>query len=254
MCTVIIAFQPGADWPLIMAANRDEMRNRPWKPPGRHWPDRADVVAGLDELAGGSWLGVNDTGVVAAILNREGTLGPQTGKRSRGELVLEALDHADAGAAAQALADLNTTAYRPFNMIVVDDRDVYWLALRAGEEGRPLGVRPLTAGLWMLTAFDANDQSDPRIARYLPRFQAAPLPDPPSKQWQSWENLLGSRDWDGDVGPKGALCFEMPSGFGTSSAALIALPNRTRPSSEDKAVWRFCSAPPDVGTWYDVTL
>src|SRR5579862_3413527 len=96
MCTIVMLRQPEHDWPLILGANRDEMANRPSRSPGRHWPDRPEVVAGLDELAGGSWLGVNDHGVLAAILNRAGALGPQAGKRSRGELVLEALDHADA--------------------------------------------------------------------------------------------------------------------------------------------------------------
>ena len=73
-------------------------------PPGRHWPDRPQVRGGLDSLAGGTWLGVNDDGLVAAVLNRRGTLGPEPGKRSRGELVLEALDHAEAYDAAEALA------------------------------------------------------------------------------------------------------------------------------------------------------
>ena len=57
-------------WPLVLAANRDELADRPARPPGRHWPDRAEVVAGLDLQAGGSWLGVNDHGVVAGVLNR----------------------------------------------------------------------------------------------------------------------------------------------------------------------------------------
>ena len=89
--------RPGTAWPLVLAANRDELASRPARPPARHWPDRAEVVAGLDVQAGGSWLGINDHGVVAGVLNRTGTLGPAAGKRSRGELVLEALDHADAG-------------------------------------------------------------------------------------------------------------------------------------------------------------
>ncbi|MGH6912187.1 MAG: NRDE family protein, partial [Geminicoccales bacterium] len=66
MCTVVILRRPDTAWPLLLAANRDEMRSRPWRPPGRHWPDRVEVVAGMDELAGGSWLGINDYGVVAA--------------------------------------------------------------------------------------------------------------------------------------------------------------------------------------------
>ena len=82
------------------------MNTRQSKPPGRHWPDRPEIIAGIDETAGGSWLGVNDFGVVAAILNRSNSLGPKEGKRSRGELVLEALDHADASDAAEAITSI----------------------------------------------------------------------------------------------------------------------------------------------------
>src|SRR6476659_3255713 len=57
MCTLVILRRPGHRWPVLIGANRDEMIDRPWEPPGRHWPDRPEVVAGLDRLAGGSWLG-----------------------------------------------------------------------------------------------------------------------------------------------------------------------------------------------------
>ena len=80
MCTLVILRRPGDRWPLLLAANRDEMADRPWRGPGRHWPDRPDVVAGQDLLSGGSWLGLNDHGVVAAILNRVGSLGPAAGR------------------------------------------------------------------------------------------------------------------------------------------------------------------------------
>ena len=86
MCSIVILRQPGATYPLILGGNRDEMAGRPWKPPARHWPDRPDLIGGIDELAGGSWLALNDTGVVAVVLNRVGTLGPEDGKRSRGEM------------------------------------------------------------------------------------------------------------------------------------------------------------------------
>src|SRR5919108_5501887 len=104
MCTLVILRRPDHRWPVLIGANRDEMIDRPWQPPGRHWPDRAEVVAGRDLLAGGSWLGLNDWGVAAAVLNRHGSLGPAAGLRSRGELVLEALDHADAARAPAALS------------------------------------------------------------------------------------------------------------------------------------------------------
>src|SRR5580693_2543958 len=127
MCTLVILRRPGQDWPVIVAANRDEMVDRPWQEPARHWPDRPEAVAGRDVLAGGSWLGINDFGVVAGVLNRHGSLGPAPGQRSRGELVLEALDHADAKAAAAALGALEPAAYRTFNLIVADNIDAFWL-------------------------------------------------------------------------------------------------------------------------------
>ena len=145
MCTLVMLRRPEARWPLIIAANRDELSTRPWQAPARHWPDRLDVVAGRDMTAGGSWFGVNDDGLAAAILNRPGTLGPADGKRSRGELVLEALDHAEAKSAAEALVDLDPDAYRPFNLVIADRYDAFWLR----HAGRHSGLRIRTpSGAW----------------------------------------------------------------------------------------------------------
>jgi hypothetical protein len=127
MCTLVILRRPGHRWPVLIGANRDEMSQRPWLPPGRHWPDRPWVVAGLDQQAGGSWLGINDHGLIAGIMNRPQSLGPAAGKRSRGELVLDALDHADAREAAAAFAELDPEAYRPFNLILADNTEAFWV-------------------------------------------------------------------------------------------------------------------------------
>ena len=48
MCTFVILRRHGHEWPVIVGANRDEMIGRPWQAPARHWPDRPEVVAGLD--------------------------------------------------------------------------------------------------------------------------------------------------------------------------------------------------------------
>ncbi len=99
MCTLVILHRPRHDWPIMIEVNRDERTDRPWDPPARHWPDRAGLVAGLDRQAGGTWLGLNDHGVGSGVLNRLHSLGPRPGFRSRGELPLEALDHARAAQA-----------------------------------------------------------------------------------------------------------------------------------------------------------
>ncbi|GHD61469.1 hypothetical protein GCM10017083_48830 [Thalassobaculum fulvum] len=245
MCTVVILRRPGAPWPLIMAANRDELAGRPWRAPDRHWPDRPEIVAGLDVLAGGSWLGINDHGVVACILNRHGTLGPAPGKRSRGELVLEALDHADAADAAHALGALEPDSYRPFNMLLADSRDAFWLAHRGdggGIDGGGVDVSPVPAGVSMLTAHDLNDRAgSPRTARYLDRFRAAPAPDPAADDWAVWEMLMGATDHAAEAGPGGAMTISGPGEFGTSSAAMIALPA----PGGGKPVFRFAPGRPD---------
>ncbi len=251
MCTLVLLKRSRHDWPLILAGNRDEMRDRPWTPPGRHWPDRPEVVAGRDDLAGGSWLGINDHGVVAVMLNRFGTLGPAAGKRTRGELVLEALDHADAVAAGQALADLNPDAYSAFNMIIADNRDALWL--RHTGDGR-MRLSPLDDGLWMLTAADVNDTaSDPRIAAFLPRFHAAPAPMPGQPAgWAAWSALQGEGAPTGADTASAGLCFSMPSGFCTVAAHQIALPAPAIDAPDP--VTRFAAGPPDVSPFTPLAL
>ncbi|MEQ8326965.1 MAG: NRDE family protein [Parvibaculum sp.] len=242
MCTLTILRRPDHPWPVILAANRDEMIDRPWAAPGRHWPDRPEVIAGLDRTAGGSWLGLNDNGVVAAILNRRASLGPLPGKRSRGELVLEALDHADAVSAAEALAELNPAAYRTFNMVVADNRDAYWLRNRGGEDSKVVEVQPLPEGLSMLTAYDLNELASPRIARYLPAFEAAPSPDPASGDWRGWQEILTRTDPGGEA----AMTVER-GGFQTVSSSLLALPSPPQSAAEAprRPVWLFAPGRPD---------
>ena len=135
MCTLVILRRRDHEWPLLIAANRDEMRSRSWNKPARHWQDRPYTIAGLDQFAQGSWLGINDFGVVAAVLNRHGSLGPAPNKRSRGELILEALEFSEASDAANSIADLNSEAYRSFNLVIADNVNAYWIANSGTENG-----------------------------------------------------------------------------------------------------------------------
>lgn len=253
MCTVVLLRRPNQDWPVILAANRDELIERPWLPPARHWPDRPRVVAGIDQQAGGSWLGLNDFGIVAAVLNRRHSLGTQPEKRSRGELVLEALDHADADEAAEALGHIDANAYRAFNLVVADNHTAFWLRGRGGRDGPRVDVMALPDGISILTAYDVNDiEASDRARYYLSRFRAAEPPRPEADEWQAWQALMASHDREPETDPNGAMNVVTGWGYGTVSSSLIALPAPADPPR--KPVWRFAPGPPDEAPYGLVTL
>jgi hypothetical protein len=162
--------------------------------------------------------------VVAGILNRHGSLGPAAGQRSRGELVLEALDHADASEAAKALSHIEPAAYRTFNLMIADNRDAFWLRHADPSGTLPITVTPLKPGLHMIASGDLDDDDLPRLKRYGPLFDNAPIPDPDPGDWAGWQNLLT----DGDLKPgeeaQNVMRFDTGRGFATVSSALIALP------------------------------
>jgi Transport and Golgi organisation 2 len=244
MCTIVLLRRPGHAWPLLLAANRDEMADRPWRPPARHWPDRPAVIAGLDVLGGGTWLGVNDAGMTAAVLNRINTLGPAPGRRSRGELPLAALDHTTAWSAAASIVRIDPRAYRPFNMVIADAEAAYCVRCtdrsEAGAAGASIGVEAVPDGLSMITAYDRNDLHSPRIRRYLPSFAAAPVPRPEAGDWSDWISLLAARDFDANAGPGGAMTVITSTGFGTVSSSLLALPAQRK----EQAIWLFAAGRP----------
>jgi len=248
MCTVVILRRPGDDWPLILAANRDEMVGRPWRGPARHWPDREHATAGIDELAGGTWLALGDDGVIAGVLNRPGSLGPDPNLRSRGELPLEAVDHAEAAVAAEALSHIHESSYRPFNMVIADAQDAFWL--RADANG--IRAQPIPEGLSMITAHDLNDAASPRMNRYRPLFEAANPPDPENGDWSAWQALMADRFFDDGAGPGGAMNVSESGDFATVSSSLLALPAPARFGV--KPVWLFASGAPDTANYEAVEL
>ncbi|MHA1538332.1 MAG: NRDE family protein [Alphaproteobacteria bacterium] len=251
MCTLTLFRRPSHRWPVLIAANRDEMLGRPSSPPARHWPDRPNVTAGRDDLAGGSWLGLNDEGLVAAIMNRPGSLGPDAIKRTRGELVLEALDHAEAAAAAEALSHIDPQAYRPFNLILADPVAAFWLRSE-GTGDSAVQMAEVPPGLSMFTAHDRNDPASARIATHLPRFEAATLPDPDAGEWTDWQRCLASRETASEGGAPSAMNITTEFGFGTVSSALIALPAPN--SAALKPVWRYAAGRPDEAPFEAVEL
>ena len=239
MCTVVALIRPSHRYPLLLAANRDEHRKRPWDPPARHWPDQPDIVAGRDRTAGGTWMGVNRAGVVAAILNRAGTLGPAVGKRSRGEIPLLALRHPNAEQAAAAVGRIDAAEWRDFNLVVGDRFGAFFI--RGLGRGHPTAER-LPDDVAMVTAYDPNDLESPRVARHLPRLRGD-LPDGPD-DWAGWRTILSDRS--GDVGQQ--INVSPRGDFATVCSSFVAVPAAGTP------IWLFAAGPPHEAEFRPVDL
>ncbi len=91
MCTVLLRFEPGAAWPLLVGAVRDEFVGRPWRPPAAHWRG-TPYVGGVDLIGGGTWLAVDPTApAFAALLNGPPRPPAERVRPTRGTLVGAAL-------------------------------------------------------------------------------------------------------------------------------------------------------------------
>jgi hypothetical protein len=224
MCTLVLLLRPGHDWPLLIAANRDERLDRPADLPAAWWTDQPDVIGGRDRAGGGTWLALRTDGLVAAVLNRTDSLGPAPGFASRGTLPLRAL------AAGGIDFAINEADYRPYNLILAGRAGAWFRRGGAGVEPALIALAP---GLHMVTARDPDDGESRRIDRHLPRLRAAPAPAPPD--WSEWQAILSDRSGS----PESQINIAPISGFGTVSASRIALP------ATGAAVFQHAAGAPD---------
>jgi Transport and Golgi organisation 2 len=105
--------------------NRDERRDRlPAFPASTHELARRRAVYPVDPVGTGTWIGVNDRGMVAAVLNRTPgfALPAAGGTRSRGLIVPAVLSMDDFDAAVTAASRIDPTQYALFRLLVLRGR------------------------------------------------------------------------------------------------------------------------------------
>lgn len=119
MCLLVFAWQSHPDYPLILVANRDEFYTRRTRP-ASWWGQAVSLLAGHDEEAGGTWLGITRRGRFAALTNVRAPTERNPHAPSRGALVLSALQAPPrAGAWIETQAP-RMAAYNGFNLLVGD--------------------------------------------------------------------------------------------------------------------------------------
>lgn len=141
MCLVVVGWRVHPDYPLVVAANRDEFYARPSAPLG-YWPDHPQVIAGRDLEAGGTWLGVTKHGRFAAITNvRE----PESlkGACSRGLLTQTFLTDMEQSAIEFA-SQIDGALYSGFNLLLCDGESLVYCSNR---DGLPRTLEPGIYGL-----------------------------------------------------------------------------------------------------------
>lgn len=148
MCLLIALFKVVPSAPLIVAANRDEQYDRPAVAITTLRKAGPRMLGGRDEVAGGTWMAVNEYGVVAGLTNLPSPQGRDPAKRSRGELPVALAAHQDAAAAvAWICATVNPADYNPCWLMVGDRQSLFYVDLTGGN--RPV-ARDLPAGTYVL--------------------------------------------------------------------------------------------------------
>jgi len=91
MCTIIFSYQQHPQYQLILAANRDEFYTRETKVLD-YWTEYPGILAGKDEVGGGTWIGVSKEGRWSAITNYRVPFAQlKADGKSRGKLTLDFL-------------------------------------------------------------------------------------------------------------------------------------------------------------------
>lgn len=148
MCLLAFAYQRHPDFPLLLAANRDEFLARPTAAM-HYWQAHPQLLAGRDEQAGGTWMGIMargpNTGRFAALTNVRQLPAPEKNGPSRGQVVLRAL--LERAPVAKVLTDIKQEAdgYHGFNLLVGDATGLWYMSTHTPD------VRKLTPGLYALS-------------------------------------------------------------------------------------------------------
>lgn len=164
MCLLIVISGVVSGIPLVVAANRDERRARPAIPMTRleGLGGELAILGGRDEVGGGTWLATNEAGVVAGLTNRPLRDGPDTAKRSRGELPLAIARHPTAAAAVGAFGTaIDPSAFNPSWLLVADRQDVFFVDVTGTDQ---VVVEHLRPGVHVLENRTLHEPS-PKVAR-----------------------------------------------------------------------------------------
>lgn len=224
MCTLVVIHQRLPGVPLVVAANRDEFYDRPAAGPAI-WahPNGNPILAPRDLHAGGTWLGLNQNGVFAALTNRPMAT-PDPTRRSRGLLVLDALSYATAAKAAAAFEGLRADQHNTFNLFFADKSDAFVVVSHDGE----IRVDRLAPGTHVIGNAEPNDPNHVKTQQIV--RAAAGLEASAGDVLDSLADVCRSHvGADGTTGPLGAPCVHLTTEAQSKKEGSQSQPPRSQP-------------------------
>lgn len=241
MCTLHLFYQVFEDAPVLFAANRDENLDRGWLGPDLIGTDPG-IFGPRDLSAGGTWLGVNEAGLLVGLANHHDTLTISPSLCSRGVIVLEALRSGSADEA-RRFAEWISPSCKSYTLLVADPRSAFVVDHNPNETL----LYPLDPGCHVITNARFRDTEDAKAGRSRRRMGELAarkrLPGP-----EELFGFLADHETDGpDFLP---ICLHFPSEnrFGTSSASVVQI----GPSGRVDRFF-FAAGPPCRSPIQDVT-
>lgn len=235
MCLLAVLWRMVPDAPLIIAANREEAYDRPATPP-QAVITSIPFVAGIDQRVGGTWLGVNQQGLLVGVTNAEKSVRPEI-PRSRGLLARDLLTCPSVNAAvALATRELDSGRYDGCRLLLADANH---LTVVQGTD--LVQVLPLPPGAHVLVdRAPVNAPLEPRIA-----FTQAWIENQACDSAAAWlDRLPNLLRCTGDAS-RPAICRHGP-GRGTVSSTIIAI---REPLGQSR--WWHAHGPPDRTAYSD---
>ena len=217
MCIMTVMYRTVPNYPIVIAANRDEDYRRSALGPRvlQHCPT---IWGGRDQQANGSWLGVNAYGLMVGLTNRKMSEEQphHDDRRSRGLLCLDALRLRRPEEVIVCLTGEPEDRYNPFNLLVMDAEAALWVAY----DGKP-DFTWLEPGLHILGNRDLNEEESLRAQRA--RGLIEPYQNGPLEALMPHLQCL-CRDHQDDVAERDALCMHRDeTQYGTVSSSILAL-------------------------------
>jgi uncharacterized protein with NRDE domain len=141
MCLILVAHLAHPDYPLVLAANRDEFHARPTAA-AHWWPEATDVLGGRDLQSGGTWLAIARSGRWAGVTNFRDGARAEIAELSRGHLVSDFVTGSLPAEDYLAAVQPREQRYGGYNLLVGDGAEVYWTSNRRSTPPRYFRLSP----------------------------------------------------------------------------------------------------------------